>query len=187
MRLYIKNMVCNRCVMVVTDILGQCGAAPSDVALGRADIADNTTSDQMAQIAQELKRVGFELIDDKRDALVEQIKKHVQEYVRLDDEAAPNINLSAYIADRVGRDYSSLSNLFSEAEGRTVEQYYILVRIEYVKELMAYGDLSLSEIAYKTRFSSAAHLSNQFKRVTGMTPSEFKRLHPFSRTPLDKV
>lgn len=186
MRLFIKNMVCNRCVMVVRDILCQCGYTDAQVDLGHADLTPDPSADTLSDIAQRLQSVGFELIDDKRDALIEQIKKHVQQYARMDD-AAPNVNLSTYIAEGIGRDYSSLSSLFSEAEGRTIEQYYILVRIELVKELMAYGDLTLSEIAYRTRFSSAAHLSNQFKRVTGMTPSEFKRLHPFSRTPLDMV
>lgn len=186
MRIFVRNMVCNRCVMVVRDILIKCGIVVCDVALGHADIDDNTTEDQLRKLNAMLRSVGFEIIDDKRDTLVEQVKRFTLEFVNL-GEAAPNVNLSDYLSSRIGRDYSSLSKAFSEAEARTIEQYYILLRIERVKELIAYGDLSLSEIAYKLRFSSVAHLSNQFKRVTGMTPSAFKRLAPNKRIPLDEV
>lgn len=186
MRLYIKNMVCNRCVMVVQDILRQCGVRDATVSLGHADLPSDMSAASLLCLGERLKSVGFELIDDKRAAIVDAVKRFTQEFVNL-GESAPNVNLSDFLASKIGRDYSSLSSLFSEAEARTIEQYYILVRIERVKELIAYGDLSLSEIAFRTRFSSVAHLSNQFKRVTGMTPSAFKHLTPHKRIPLDKV
>lgn len=186
MRLYIKNMVCNRCVMVVQDILCQCGVCDATVCLGHADLPSDMPPASLLCLGERLKSVGFELIDDKRAAIVEAVKRFTQEFVNL-GESAPNVNLSDFLASKIGRDYSSLSTLFSETEARTIEQYYILVRIERVKELMTYGDLSLSEISFRTRFSSVAHLSNQFKRVTGMTPTAFKRLAPNKRIPLDKV
>lgn len=186
MRLYIKNMVCNRCVMVVQDLLRQCGVCDATVSLGHADLSSDMSPASLLCFGERLKSVGFELIDDKRAAIVEAVKRFTQEFANL-GESAPKVNLSDFLAGKIGRDYSSLSALFSEAEARTIEQYYILVRIERVKELIAYGDLSLSEIAFRTRFSSVAHLSNQFKRVTGMTPSAFKRLTPNKRIPLDKV
>ena len=179
-------MVCNRCIMVVKSIFEKCGICHCEVFLGHVDTDDCLSESQLMEIAEGLKSVGFELIDDKRDALVEQVKKFTLEFVNLGD-AAPNVNLSDFLASRIGRDYSSLSALFSEAEARTIEQYYILLRIERVKELIAYGDMTLSEIADKVRFASVSHLSNQFKRVTGMTPTAFKNLTPDKRIPLDEV
>lgn len=179
-------MVCNRCVMVVKGIFDKCGICNSEVFLGHVDTDDSLPESKLREISQGLKSVGFDLIDDKRAATVEAVKRLTQEFVSL-GESAPNVNLSDFLASKIGRDYSSLSSLFSETEARTIEQYYILVRIERVKELIAYGDLSLSEIALKTRFSSVAHLSNQFKRVTGMTPTSFKNLTPNKRIPLDEV
>lgn len=146
-KIYVKNMVCDRCVMVARDIAGR-------VAGG--------------------------------DALVEQVKGCVRGLVRADDRR-PGQNLSDYVASRLGRDYPALSALFSESEGRTLEQYYILQKVERVKELIAYGDKTLGEIAYALNYSSAAHMSNQFKRATGMTPSQFKGLGDKRRKAIDKV
>ena len=185
MKLYIKNMVCARCVMVVSDILRQCGVADVRVSLGQADIPAAISDEQRDEIARKLSSVGFELIDNQRSLLVEQIKANVRNYVSSEDDLRPN--LSDFLVSHIGREYSTLSSVFSESEGRTIEQYHILVRIERVKELIAYGDKSLSEIAYIVRYSSVAHLSNQFKKVTGMTPSAFKALSNKRRQAIDKV
>ncbi len=179
-------MVCARCVMVVSDILRQCGVADAHVSLGQADIPGTISDEQRIEIARKLSSVGFELIDNQRSLLVEKIKANVREYVLADAEQ-PLPNLSDFLVRHIGRDYSTLSSVFSESEGRTIEQYHILVRIERVKELIAYGDKSLSEIAYIVRYSSVAHLSNQFKKVTGMTPSAFKALSNKRRQAIDKV
>ncbi|MCQ7926346.1 helix-turn-helix transcriptional regulator [Salmonella enterica] len=172
--------------MVVSDILARNGHPDAQVALGHADIPADLTTQALHDIDEQLQAVGFELIDDRRDALVEQIKKHLLDYSRMPDKPT-RANLSDYLARQIGRDYSSLSALFSEAEGRTIEQYFLTARIEYVKELIAYRSLTLTEIAYKTGFSSVAHLSNQFRRLTGMTPSQFRDIAPSRRTPLDKI
>ena len=171
--------------MVVSDILRQCGVADVRVSLGQADIPAAISDEQRDEIARKLSSVGFELIDNQRSLLVEQIKANVRNYVSSEDDLRPN--LSDFLVSHIGREYSTLSSVFSESEGRTIEQYHILVRIERVKELIAYGDKSLSEIAYIVRYSSVAHLSNQFKKVTGMTPSAFKALSNKRRQAIDKV
>ncbi len=171
--------------MVVTDILGQCGIPDAHVSLGMADVPDTLTDNQRADIAHRLAHVGFELIDNQRNLMIEQIKAKVREYVMSDAERQPN--LSDFLVAGIGREYSTLSSLFSESEGRTIEQYHILVRVERVKELIAYGDKSMSEIADAVHYSSVAHLSTQFKKVTGMTPSAFKSLSDKRRLAIDKV
>lgn len=185
-KIYVKNMVCDRCVMVVRDIVGRVVGGDALVGLGEVTLGAPLPDATRAGLDRELRAVGFEIIDDRRKVLVERIKGCVRGLVRADD-SRPGQNLSDYVASSLGRDYSSLSTLFSESEGRTLEQYYILQKVERVKELIAYGDKTLSEIAYALNYSSAAHMSNQFKKATGMTPSQFKGLSDKRRKAIDKV
>lgn len=187
MKLYIRNMVCHRCKMVVTGQLEKLGLHPVSIALGEVLIEEKSlTKSQQAQLASELRSVGFELIDDKRSKLIEQIKTFIIDLVHYKDEV-PNQNFSAMIAAHLHHDYSYLSKLFSEVEGITIEQYNINQKIEKVKELLLYGELSLSEISIRMGYSSTAHLSNQFKKTTGLTPSAFRAMGMEGRKPLDQL
>ncbi len=183
----IRNMVCNRCILAVTDIFRRAGIEPLRVELGGVTLAEAPAAEVRARLCRELEAIGFEWIDDSRMQLVERIRTAVIELVHYSDpEARPN--LSDYLADRCHREYSLLSKLFSEVCGVTIERYCILQKIERVKELLIYGERSIAEIADLLGYSSAAHLSAQFRSVTGMTPSEFRRRKPFHRLlPLDKV
>lgn len=185
-RIYIKNMVCDRCRMVVGQVLERSGHVPLEVSLGEAVLAEGLTAGERAELAAELEGLGFELIDGRRERLAEQVKTAVIELVHRDN-GEMKVNLSDYLADRLHMDYGYLSAQFSEAEGTTVEKYFIAQKIERVKELLEYGEMSLGEIAEMLHYSSAAHLSAQFKRVTGRTPSEFRRDGNNRRRPLDKV
>lgn len=185
-KIYVKNMVCDRCVMVARDIAGRVAGGDALVELGEVTLGAPLPDAKRAELARELRAVGLEVIDDRRKLLVEQVKGCVRGLVRAGDRR-PDQNLSDYVASRLGRDYSALSALFSESEGRTLEQYYISQKVERVKELIAYGDKTLGEIAYALNYSSAAHMSNQFKRATGMTPSQFKGLGDKRRKAIDKV
>ncbi len=184
--LHIKNMVCNRCVMVVEGILRDLGIEPVSVTLGEAVLASEPGEHRLAEIRKALQTVGFELIDDKRSRLIEQVKNAIVELVHHSD-AALKTNLSDYIAERTHHDYGYISNLFSEIENTTIEKYFIAQKIERVKELLVYGEMNLNEIADAVGYSSAAHLSAQFKKVTGLTPSHFRQIKDKKRKPLDEV
>jgi len=185
--LYIRNMVCNRCIRVVQEELEKLGLQVQRVDLGEVDLLNGKALD-LKKIRSVLENNGFELIEDKRGKIIERIKLVILKLVQQDQSKAPlKLHYSDYIARALGHDYHSLSSLFSSVENFTIEQYIILQRIEHVKELLKYGELTLSEIAYKTGYSSVQHLSNQFKKVTGMTPSHFKDLKQSLRKPLDKV
>ena len=186
MKLFIKNTVCPRCILVVRDILRQAGIEASSVVLGEAVLPAELTAERRKELDEALRAVGFELIDDRRKQTVERVKNTVIELVR-EKDAALRTNLSDYIADRLHQDYGAVSSLFSEIENTTIEQYFIAQKIERVKELLAYGELSLGEIADKLNYSSTAHLSAQFKKVTGLTPSHFRKIGENRRKPLDKV
>jgi AraC-like DNA-binding protein len=186
--LYIKDMVCNRCIRVVDEELRKLGHDVRSISLGEVVIARQPNAKELANIKLMLEQNGFELIEDKRAKTIERIKQTILKLVRRDAEEHPlTENYSTYIAKELGAEYHSLSALFSSMESVTIEQYIILQKIERVKELLKYRELTLSEISYKLGYSSVAHLSNQFKKVTGMTPSEFKKLVENKRTPLDKV
>ena len=187
MTLYIKNMVCDRCKRVVTEELAQLGYTVLQVGLGEAEIAASGREVDMEQIREVLQNNGFELLDDRKTKLIEQVKLAIIALVHQGEGAELHVNTSDYIADRVGVDYHYLSTLFSSFEGITIEKYLILQRIERVKELLVYNELSLKEIAYMLGYSSVAHLSNQFKKVTGLTPSHFKQLKTERRKTIDKV
>ncbi|WP_345156649.1 helix-turn-helix domain-containing protein [Pontibacter saemangeumensis] len=187
MRLYIKNMVCDRCKRVVAEELDKLGYTVLQVGLGEADIASPGGEVDLEQIREVMQANGFELLDDRKTKLIEQVKLAIIALVHQGEEAALHINTSDYIAEKVGVDYHYLSTLFSSFEGITIEKYLILQRIERVKELLVYNELSLKEIAYMLGYSSVAHLSNQFKKVTGLTPSHFKQLKTEKRKTIDKV
>lgn len=186
MYLFIKNMVCDRCIMVVKQELTKLHIVPSFVVLGKIEIPDDTTETQLAQLRQHLAAVGFELLDDNRKKLIAQIKGIIigQIHHGKPDEKH---NYSDILSKALHKDYSYLSALFSEVESITIEKYIINQKIERVKELLVYDELSLSEIAWQLGYSSVAHLSAQFKKVTGLTPSYFKRMGGLHRKPLDKV
>jgi AraC family transcriptional regulator len=186
--LYIKNMVCPRCIKVVREELTQLGLDVRNVALGEVELTGEAKKLPLEKIRHVLHENGFELIEDKRVKTIESIKHAVLKLVQNDYDKNPiRLKDSEFIAREVGQDYHSLSTLFSSVEGITIEQYTILQKIERVKELLKYGELSVSEIAYTMGYSSVAHVSNQFKKVTGMTPSQFKKLGATHRHPIDRV
>ena len=184
--LHIKNMVCNRCIMVVKNQLEQLGLQPVSVELGIAILPGKITDEVYQAVKVSLEPFGFELIDDKKSQMIEQIKDAIIELVHYNDNDL-KVNLSDYLTTKLNRDYSSLSKLFSEVTNTTIEKYLIAQKIERAKELLVYGELSLNEIADKLNYSSAAYLSAQFKSITGLTPSHFKKIKENKRKPLDEV
>lgn len=185
-KLYIKNMVCNRCIMVVQNELNKLGLTPTSVTLGEVELDKVPTAMETEKIKSVLMPLGFELIDDKKSRIIEQVKNVIIKLIHHQDNQL-NSNLSDVLSNTLHLDYSYISNLFSEIEGTTIEKYFIAQKIEKVKELLVYDELSLSEIAFRLNYSSVAYLSNQFKKVTGLTPSHFKQVREVKRKPLDKV
>lgn len=183
---YIKNMVCNRCIMAVEHVLAQLHLTPLHVELGKAVVQEEPSPEVLARLRVELETLGFELLDDRRMQLIEQVRTAVVELVHYRNNDL-RVNLSDYLTERLHHEYSALSKLFSEVTGTTIEKYFIAQKIERVKELLVYDELSLGEIADLLNYSSAAHLSAQFKSVTGMTPSRFKQEKRNLRRPLDAV
>jgi AraC-like DNA-binding protein len=186
MKLYIKNMVCQRCKMAVRQELQKLGLQPLSVELGEVELEEAPDAAKTEEIEEALNAIGFELIDDKKSRVIEKIKSLVIELIHQSDEQT-RLKYSEYISNKLHYEYTYLSKLFSEVEGTTIEQYIIAQKIEKVKELLVYDELSLSEIAYKLGYSSVAHLSAQFKKVTGLTPSFFKSPGGRQRKPLDEV
>lgn len=186
MELLIKNMVCRHCVEAVRNILSEQGLAPIRVELGRAEISsESLTPPQLEALDRALGEAGFSRITDPEVGMVEQVKQAVMHHVRSEDEC--RLNLSECIERQLGVPYDAASRVFSRHEGRTVENYCTAQRIERVKELLEYGELTLSEIAWKTGFSSPAHMSRRFKEVTGLTPSSYRASHPGPRKPLTEI
>lgn len=175
MIIYIKNMVSLRCKMMVQAELTKLGLHYVSVELGMAELTEDLTRLQYEQLKTSLFSSGLVLIEDKRDVLIEQIKTTVTEMIHEEEEVLLSNN-SNYISEKLRYNYTYLSNVFSEEKGITIQQYIILHKIECVKELMMYNELSLTQIADKLHYSSVAHLSNQFKKITGLTPSYFKRV-----------
>ncbi|MDP4209664.1 MAG: helix-turn-helix transcriptional regulator [Bacteroidota bacterium] len=173
MKIYIKNMVCIRCKTVVKSELEKLGLHYVTVDLGEADVIEDISTEQLNHLSIALKKNGLELMDDKKSILVEKIKTIIIELVHYTDEQI-KINLSDYLSEKLNYDYTYLANLFSEVKGTTIEKFYLTHKIEKVKELLVYDELTLTEIADKLHYSSVAHLSNQFKKMTGLTPSYFK-------------
>jgi AraC-like DNA-binding protein len=173
--------------MAVQDILDRMGIPYIEVRLGEVILKQPKESYDLGMLKLELGKIGFELIENQQLQLVESIKKIIIELIRDPQEKRRPYNFSTYLSEKLGKNYHYLSNMFSEKEGITIEKYMILQRIEYVKELLIYDELTLSEIAWKLDYSSVAHLSNQFKQVTGFSPTAFKKLQDKERKPLDQV
>ena len=184
--LYIKNMVCSRCKMVVKTILEKWGLHPLQIELGEVILEEQDISFVKENLQQELQSFGFDLLDDKKTKTIEKIKNLIVDLIHHKNNGL-HITLSEYITQEFHQDYSALSNLFSQVEGITIEKYYILQKIEKVKELLVYDELSLSEIAFLLNYSSVAYLSNQFKKVTGLTPSRFKKMQTIKRRPIEEL
>lgn len=172
--LHIKNMVCDRCIAAVRSLLEGMGLKPLRVSLGAAEVEGTLDSAATDRLQAELRRLGFELLQGRNEQVVGQIRSAIVELVHKHDAQTP-LRLSAFLADRLHTDYSSLSKLFSEQTGSTIESYFVRQRIERVKELLSYGELTLSQIAVRLNYSSTAYLSAQFKQVTGMTPTAYKK------------
>lgn len=184
--LYIRNMVCDRCRMVVRELFAELGLEPLSVELGVVHTAIPVEDEQRKRLDARLRELGFELIDEPRQQIVERVKAEIIRLVHRDNGAL-RVNLSDRLTEATHHEYSQISKLFSETTGTTVEKYFIAQKIERVKELLAYGELSLGEIAELMNYSSAAHLSAQFKSLTGMTPTRFREQAAGHRKPLDKV
>lgn len=184
MILNIKNMVCPRCVMTVAAILMEAGIEAVRVELGVVETAGELTREAISDLERRLLAVGFELLHDREDALVERIKATLIDLARRDD--GTNHKLSVELPQLLGEEYKHLSAVFSAHEGRTMEKFFIAQKVERAKELLAYGELTVGEIAYRLGYSSVAHMSTQFKQLTGLTPTAW-RASQTPRTPLDKV
>ena len=184
----IKNMVCHRCILVVEDILKKNKIDYRQVAFGEVQLNKALTGTQRLQLIEDLSTVGFELIDDRNSEVIEKIKQLVILKARNKvNEQERVLKLSTYLSNHLHHEYTYLSSLFSSIEGRTIENYFIEQRIENAKELLVYGQMTLSQIAMELEYSSTAHLSSQFKKVTGLTPSHFKEIGIARRKSLDDV
>jgi AraC-like DNA-binding protein len=175
MKIFIKYMVSLRCKLIVKEELRKLGFLHSIIELGVVEIPDDISPSQKQQLKENLQKVGLELLEDKKSILIERIKNVVIEMIHYSDEL-PKVNYSDYVSEKLGYDYTYLSNVFSEVKGITLQQFIIMHRIEKVKELLLYEELNLTEISYRLQYSSVAHLSNQFKKVTGLTPSFYRQL-----------
>jgi len=183
MKLYIKYMVSTRCKMMVKEELKKLGLHFIVVDLGEVEIMENISPEIRTQLKTSLLLSGLELMDDKRAMLIEKIKNVIVEMVHYADEL-PKTNFSDYLSEKLNHDYTYLANIFSEVKGITIEHFIIAHKIEKVKELLLYGELNLTQISYKLNYSSVAHLSNQFKKVTGLTPSHFMKFTERRRRPI---
>ncbi len=186
MKLHIKYMVSTRCKMAVKEELKKMGLHFIVVDLGEVEIMENISAEQREQLKTALLSSGLELMDDRRSVLIEKIKNVIIEMVHHTEEAS-NVNFSHFLSEKLNHDYTYLANLFSEVQGTTIEQFIISHKIERIKELIIYGELNMTEIAWKMNYSSVAHLSNQFKKMTGLSPTHFKKLKDKRRTPIEEI
>jgi AraC-like DNA-binding protein len=184
MTLYIKNMVCDRCKTAVQNMLETNGIAFNKIELGEVEV-DAISDSKLEHLATDLASIGFELIEDKTARTISRIKSAIVDYVQHNHHT--KVNFSKFLAEKLHREYSGLSSLFSSVEGMTIESYLILQKIEKAKELLVYDEMSTKEIANLLGYSSAPHLSNQFKKVTGLSPGHFKKIGVQKRKSLDKV
>lgn len=185
--IHIKNMVCNRCIKVVKEELENLGYQVNSIILGEATI-QTTDKINFNLINKVLTENGFELIDSRQSRIIEKIKITIIETIRdMAEGKLSDISFTDLLQENLNLSYQYLSTLFSSSEGITIEKYIILQKVEKVKELIVYDELSFSEIAYRLGYSSVQHLSNQFKKITGLTPSHFKKIKSFKRNPLDKI
>ena len=187
MEVHIKNMVCPRCIKTVMGIFKNAGVFPKIIRLGTVETDKDLSEEQELAIRKALNAEGFEWLDDQKIKLTEEIKQLIIQLVHYSDLEQMKQNLSGYLSSKLHKDYHYLSNLFSSVENTTIEQYFILQKTEKVKEWLVYGEFNLNEMAFKLGYSSSAHLSAQFKKVTGFTPSQFKKLKDHHRKPLDQL
>jgi AraC-like DNA-binding protein len=185
-KLYIKNMVCDRCVSAVKSLLGELQIGYSSVTLGEVVLSGSLSAEKKEKLRDRLLATGFVLIDDKRSRLIVQVKSLIIDLVHYHSEKL-QMNLSDYLSDKLHLDYHYISDLFSEVTGYTIEKYFIAQKVERIKELLVYDELSLTEIADQLNYSSVAHLSAQFKKITGLTPTYYKKVGMSKRKPLDEV
>ncbi|MDE3183632.1 MAG: helix-turn-helix domain-containing protein [Bacteroidota bacterium] len=186
MKLFIKNMVCPRCIMSVEQILKENKLPTKYVQLGEVELLKDASKPQLQKLSEALEKVGFELLDDQRTQLIEHVKNLLIQKVQ-EGNIPEHFSIQKFLKGEIFKDYSSVSKLFSEVEGITMEQFFILQKIEKTKEWLTYNELSLSDIAFNLGYSSTQHLSSQFKKLTGMTPTAFKSLGARLRKTIDKV
>ena len=188
LKLFIKYMVSARCKMAVKEELKKLGLHFIVVDLGEVEIMENISASQREQLKIALLGIGLELMDDKKAVLIEKIKNVIIQMVHhADTDAIIKVNFSNFLSEKLNHDYTYLANLFSEVQGTTIEQFIISHKIERIKELIIYGELNITEIAWKMNYSSVAHLSNQFKKMTGLSPSHFKQLKDKRRSPIEDI
>lgn len=185
--LYIKNMVCHRCIKVVKDELTKLGYEVSNITLGEAIIKSSEKSPNITEIKKVLVDNGFDLVDDKNSKLIEKIKVLIINKIHHQNDKLEKFSFPKYLSNELGVNYSQLSSVFSSSEGITIEKFVIKQKIEKVKELLTYDELTLSEISFMLGYSSVQHLSNQFRQITGLNPSYFKKLKEHRRNPLDHL
>lgn len=186
MKLIIKNMVCPRCITSVEQLLAKNKLEAGYIRLGEVELTEVPSANRLQQFASDLKQTGFELLDDQKTQQIEQIKNLLIQKVQ-SVHVEEHFSITKYLVEHIFKDYSSLSKLFSEVEGITIEQFFNLQKIEKTKELLTYKEQSLSQIAFNLGYSSTQHLSSQFKKLTGMTPTQFKQLGALHRKPIDNV
>lgn len=186
MQLYIKNMVCNRCIMAVRQEFEKAGLQSAIVNMGEVELIKEPSSKQLHDIEERLNELGFEILDNQKQKLIEKVKTLVIKKVQ-SGEIEEHFSLIDFLGKCILKDYSQVSRLFSQVEGITIEQFFILQKIEKVKEWLVYNELTLSEIAWKLGYSSVAHLSSQFKKITGLTPTYFKTIGDKQRKSLDEI
>lgn len=186
MKLYIKNMVCSRCKMVVKSVFESMGINAISVELGEVELKNGIQDSQKNELLKSLRAVGFDLIDDRKSKTIDKIKTLIIDLVQNKNNDLKT-NLSEFLFQELHQDYNTLSSLFSEVENITIEKYFINLKIEKVKELIMYDELSLSQIAYSLNYSSVSHLSNQFKKVTGFSPTHFKNIKTIKRKQIEDL
>lgn len=186
MKFFIKYMVSRRCIMIVKEILREMELHFIVVDLGVIETMEDLTPEQIETFKNALYESGLELMDDKKAILIESIQNVIVEMIYNDEELS-NMNYSDYISEKLNHNYTYLSNVFSEVKGTTIQHFIIMHKIEHIKELIIYGELNMTEISYKMNYSSVAHMSNQFKKITGLTPSHFKLLKNKRRTPIEDI
>ena len=180
-------MVCSRCKILVKEELEKAGLKPLTLELGEVEVENEPSNGELEQLNESLQKLGFEIIDDRKSRIIEKIKNVIVELIHHKSNEELSVNLSEYISSKLNYDYNYLSNLFSEVQGITIEKYFIAQRIEKVKELLKYDELTLSQIADRLGYSSVAYLSNQFKKQTGLTPSFYKSMKANNRRNIEDL
>lgn len=186
MKIYVKNMACESCKIVVKEALEELDVSPIKVELGEIEIKEELSNEEKKELNKKIKKAGLELLEKKQGVIIEKMRKVMVDYVYKSDEK-PNIKFSALLSDELNHSYTYLANFFSEIEATTIEQYIIALKIERIKELIIFGEDTFSEIAHKLHYSSVSHLSSQFKKVTGLTPSHFKALKEKRRITIQNI